>query len=156
LIQEEFLMVVKTHRGEIKAEFRRYPRVPLKVRVSYQFRKKGEPEKVVASRSLAEDLGTQGLAMRSHQDMRVGQILTLTMFIPPPARREDLSDARVVPVHECLPVAILARAVWCKRLEEQKYLIGIQFLDIEPQDRHALKSFLVDYRLDDQDSPLYT
>ncbi len=146
----------KIYKGKVSAERRQYPRIPLKLWVHFTARIQGELAHSCSSESLSEDLGTTGLAMRSDQELAGGQTLTLTLFLPPMEKRTDVSKTLIYPEEECLPVTIRARVAWCRALADQEYMLGIQFLDLTPPDCGHLKSFLVDYKLDDPDSSLYT
>ncbi len=146
----------KTYKGKVSAERRRHPRILLKLWVHFTARIHGELARSCSSESLSEDLGTTGLAMRSDQELAAGQTLTLTLFLPPKEKRTDASKTLIYPEDECLPTTIRSRVAWCRALPDQEYILGIEFLDLSPPDRIHLKSFLVDYKLDDPDSALYT
>ena len=146
----------KIYKGKASAERRHYPRIPLKFWVHFTARIQGELAHSCSSESLSEDFGTAGLAMRSDHALASGQTLTLTLFLPHKKKNTDLSKILIYPEEECLPVTIRSRVAWCRTLPDQEYLLGIQFLDLAPPDRSRLKFFLVDYKLDDPDSDLYT
>jgi c-di-GMP-binding flagellar brake protein YcgR len=149
-------MIRHSFQGETTAESRRYPRIPLRINLQYRVLVKGKPKTFHSSRSLAEDFGAKGLAMRSRHQLEPGQLLTMLLFIPPEDKRKDLIDASIYPEAECLKISVLARAAWCKTVGEDRFMVGVEFLDLESQDRDQLKCFLIDYELDDMNSPLYT
>ena len=146
-------MVANQHTGETGAERRRYARRPMKLRVTYQCLAK---DRISPKEShLAEDLGSGGLAMRSHEALPKGQIVMVTLFIP----REELRAQRgdEVPDYseaDCVGVNILARVARCIPLGLGDYQVGIQFLDSDGQSRERLKKFLMNYRLYQSDSPM--
>jgi len=143
------------YRGSVGAENRRYPRVRLKLWVKYKRLRKGEVTGPHESR--AEDLGARGLAMRSAYPMKLGQLLMLTLYLPPENKRPVAGDeVGAFTEAECLPVDILARVVWCAPRDEKEFMLGIQFLDPDPGHRSRLKSLLIEYNLDQPDSALYT
>ncbi len=148
-------MIEHLFQGETAAEARRFPRIPLRMNLQYRVLVKGEAPTFHSSRSLAEDLGAKGLAMRSRHELAPGQLLTVVLFLPPEEKRRDLIDASIYPEAECQKVNILARAAWCKAVGEGRFMVGVEFLDLEPQDRQELKRFLADYELVDMDSPLF-
>jgi c-di-GMP-binding flagellar brake protein YcgR len=147
-------MAHEEFRAQTHAENRRYPRLNFKLWVHFRCLSKGEVSEPLES--LAEDLGTQGMAMRSDHPLRVGQLLRTTLYVPPESRRKSAEETPIYEETDCLPVEILARVVWCNPLESGEYMLGIQFLDPNPAHRNRLKSFLVDYELDDPNSALYT
>jgi c-di-GMP-binding flagellar brake protein YcgR len=147
-------MSQEVYRSYIRAENRRYPRIRLKLWVQYKRLKKGEESGM--HESLAEDLGARGMAMRSDHPMRLGQLLMLTLFLPPEGRREDADQEPVFDERDCVPVDILSRVAWCKPFNDQEYMLGVEFMDPDPSHRSRLKSFLVDYNLDQPNSALYT
>jgi hypothetical protein len=139
--------------GQTRAENRRSPRIHLKLWVHFKCLDKGMSP--LDLESLAEDLGAGGMAIRSDRDLKPGQLLMLTLYLPPVGKRE--SEATLIySEKESLPVPILSRVVWCTATTDREFLAGIQFLDLESKDRGTLKSFLVDYSLDQPDSQLYT
>jgi hypothetical protein len=143
-------------RGSTKAENRRYPRMRLKLPVQYKRLKKGEVSGPQASR--AEDLGARGIAMRSDHPMRLGQLLMLTLYLPPEKQRNLVKEGAETALSEkeCEPVDVLSRVAWCAPFNEKEYMLGVEFLDPDPQHRSRLKEFLVEFDLDKPDSSLYT
>lgn len=146
-MQEEF-------KGQTRAENRRHPRVQLKLWVHYRLMRQGTVSAPLES--LAEDLGTRGTAIRSDHPERVGQLLVVTLYLPLEQKRKSPAETPVYSEDESLPVEILSRVVWCKQLETREYMLGIEFLDPKPGHRNRLKSFLIDYNLDQPDTTLYT
>jgi c-di-GMP-binding flagellar brake protein YcgR len=139
--------------GQTRAENRRYPRIQIKLWVHFKCLDKGERD--VDLESLAEDLGAGGMAMRSDRDLKPGQRLKLTLYLPPVGKRES-GATLIYSEKESLPVSILSRVVWCAATADREFMAGVQFLELESKDRTTLKTFLVDYNLDQPDSNLYT
>jgi c-di-GMP-binding flagellar brake protein YcgR len=141
------------HSGETGAERRRFPRKPMKLRVTYQCLAK---DKISPKEShVAEDLGSGGLAMRSREPLPKGQIVMVTLFIPREERRAG-AGAEVPDYSEedCVGVNILARVARCVPEALGSYRVGVQFLDSDGQSRERLKKFLVNYRLYQADTPM--
>lgn len=137
-------MTPDLHSGETQAERRRYPRVPLKLRLEYQCLEKG---KVTPSeKKLAKDLAAGGLAMISENPLSPNQLLMLTLFLPQPEKREAIEQGGTVPAEDSTPVNILSRVAWCAR-REGDFEVGVQFLDMDRDDRKTMKAFLIEYRL---------
>lgn len=149
-------MFKRRFKGEVMVEARQYPRIPLKMKLKYRILIQGETARLEVSHSLAEDFGARGLAMRSSHALKKGQLITLNLFIPPEDKRKKIKKPTQLKEEECLAVNILARVAWTKPSGGDKYQVGVEFLDLEPQDRTILKRFLADYKLDDMNSPLYT
>ncbi len=140
------------YKGQTRAEHRRYPRIQMKLWVHFKCLDKGTISQDLES--LAEDLGAGGMAMRSDRKLQMGQLLMLTLYLPPEGKRES-SDTLIYSEKDSVPISILSRVVWCSAAADQEYLLGVQFLDLDRQDRKSLKAFLVDYDLDKPDSKLY-
>jgi c-di-GMP-binding flagellar brake protein YcgR len=130
--------------GETQAERRRYPRVPLKLRLEYQCLEKGNV--APSEKKLAKDLAAGGLAMSSERPLPPNQLLMLTLYLPLPEKRDDLEQGESVGEEESVPVNILSRVAWCAR-REGDFEVGVQFLDMDRDDRKTMKSFLIEYRL---------
>lgn len=140
--------------GETGAERRRYARRPIRLKVVYRCL---ERDRVSAVRSdLVEDVGAGGLLLRAHQPLKPDQVLMLTLFIPPPERRQAAGDTQLCPDEECQQVEILCRVAWSAPTPGNGFLAGVQFLDLEQSHRRWLKEFLVEFQLDQPNSPLYT
>jgi c-di-GMP-binding flagellar brake protein YcgR len=122
--------------GEAQAERRRHPRVPLKLRLAYQCLEKGNVSP--AEKNLGKDLAAGGLAMSSKTPLVLNQLLMMTLYLPAAEKREEVEEGQ--------PVNILSRVAWCSR-RESDFEIGVQFLDMDRDDRKTMKNFLIDYRL---------
>jgi c-di-GMP-binding flagellar brake protein YcgR len=133
---------------------RRFVRLPYTLPVSYKCIKQDHvspPES-----RLLEDLGAGGLSMRVDAAQPKGQILMVSLFLPPPGPKLGDQELAALPPEKCKHVEILSRVVWCAPAEQGAFLIGVQFLDLNLNDRIRLKDFLVSYHLDNPDSSLYT
>ncbi len=136
-------------------DLRRYPRRPLRVWIDCRFHPKGDRSRAYAYQSVAEDLGTTGLSMRINRPLSPGQVITLTLYLPPQPEPTVWGQRPPAFDEDYFPATILSRVMWCQRLDEQNFRVGIQFLHLDPQDRHRFKTFLVDHQLDSEESPLY-
>ncbi len=132
------------YEGKTKAERRRFERRAIHLKLRFQCLDKDHVSGV--HNDLAEDLGAGGLAMVSSQELQTGQLLMLTLLLPgkegTPAGSSEVN--------------VLSRVAWSKPAHQGGYLMGIQFLDLEPAERQLLKSFLVEFELDQPDSAMYT
>jgi len=146
-------MSLEKFSGETAAERRRFPRVPLKLKLYYQCLEKDSvspPES-----NLAKDLAAGGLAMYSERVLRQNQLIMLTLYLPLPEKRRTPEGGEAgFAEDECQAVNILARVAWCAPAHKVGFQLGMQFLDMDRDDRKTLKEFLIDYRLYQPDSPL--
>jgi len=100
------------------------------------------------------NLGTRGAGINSDRSMERGLMLMLTLYLPPAAKRKILIPGEICPAADCQTVALLSRVIWCQSWEGQ-YRYGVQFLDLERDQRLRFKSFLMEMELDRQGSPWY-
>jgi c-di-GMP-binding flagellar brake protein YcgR len=140
--------------GETGAERRRFERKAIKLQVNYRCLDRGNISDAKAD--LAEDLGAGGLLMHSHQALKKDQILMLTLFLPPAEDRAEGEQQQDISKEESNAVEILSRVAWSTPNKTGGHLAGVQFLDLDQNNRKWLKDFLVDFRLDQPDSSLYT
>lgn len=142
-------MTAEHFAGETGAERRRFPRKPVRLKVTYQCLEKGSvapPEK-----NLAQDLAAGGLAMHSDRVLPKGQLLMLSLYLPHglDAAEQPESGADASAVH------ILSRVAWCAPAHQGGFDLGVQFLDMDRDDRQSMKSFLQEFRLFPPDAPLF-
>ena len=140
-------MEPKVFQGRTQAERRKYPRIPLKMWVHFQCLKEGDASPA-SLESLAEDLGAGGLAMRSDLHLEQGQMLMVTLYLPPAAKRAQPDDTLIYAEGECLTAVVLSRVIWCRPLKDKEFMVGVKFLDLDGESRRSLKDFLKDYQLD--------
>ncbi|NTV53768.1 MAG: PilZ domain-containing protein [Candidatus Firestonebacteria bacterium] len=100
------------------------------------------------------NLGTRGAGLISDRALDRGLMLMLTLFLPPAAKRKIMHPEEICPAIECQKVAILSRVVWCLPWKGQ-HRYGVQFLDLERDQRARFKAYLLDLELDHQGSPWY-
>ena len=137
--------------GETEAERRRYPRLPLKLNLSFQCLDKGNVSPL--RKNAALDLGAGGLAMRSDRALPPDQLVMVNLFLPLPEIRDAAEKGMEAKEDDCTRVDILTRVAWCARAKPKGYLLGLQFLDLDRDDRKTLKKFLEDYQLYQTDLP---
>ncbi|MCK5242129.1 PilZ domain-containing protein [bacterium] len=147
-------MTEEQFRGETGAERRRFERKTIKLQVSYRCLDRGNISN--DKTNLAEDLGAGGLLMHSKHALEKDQILMLTLFLPPAEERDKGDLTKDIPKEESNAVEILSRVAWSAPAKTGSHMVGIQFLDLDQNNRKWLKEFLVDFSLDQPDSPLYT
>ncbi len=140
--------MASVYEAKTKAERRRYERRAMHLKLRFQCLDKDYVSPI--QNDLAEDLGAGGLAMMSDRDLKPGQLLMLTLMLPD---KEDLDRGRLT---ESAEVNLLSRVAWSKPASQGGFVIGIQFLDLEPAERQLLKAFLVEFELDQPDSGMYT
>lgn len=136
-----------------KDERRRYVRLPYSLHVSYKAIQRdhvSEPES-----QIIEELGAGGLSMRVSEPQPPGRILMVDLGIPPAGHHYTEAELASLPEMSFRKVQILSRVAWCTSAPESGYMIGVQFLDLNLNDRIRLKDFLVAYQLDHPDSSLY-
>ncbi len=138
-------MCAEIIQGETTAERRRFPRKPLKLQVHCQYVERGNVSST--EKNLAADLGAGGLAMHCAHPLESDQILMVSLYLPLPDKRSNPPDAGAYQEEECTSVAILARVAWSAPAKEGGHHVGVQFLDMDREDRKTLKSFLMDYQL---------
>ncbi len=140
--------------NETGSERRNYPRLPLKLRLQYNSIQKGNISSLVETQS--EDLGTGGLTMPSKERMKTGQVLMVTLLLPPRRKNKNPGPAGSPGTLQAkeLPVAVLSRVAWCRYLLQKEYQLGVQFLALTFANRQSLKEFFTDNNLDWKNSPL--
>jgi hypothetical protein len=139
-----------------RAESRRFPRKRLPLWVEGAFRPKGDPGRWYSFQSVAEDLGTAGLSLRLDREVVPGQVLRLSLDLPPHPQLTSLGRPWVSSDLDYQPVNILARVMWCARRDDGRNQAGVEFLQLEPGERHRFKAFLIAVGLDNASSLLYT
>ncbi len=147
-------MTGQEFKGETQAERRRFTRKPIKLKVSYRCLDRGNVSSEQAN--LAEDLGAGGLLLHSPDLLKRDQVLMLALYLPPPDKREGEPKSLDCGDDECFQVEILSRVAWSTPNREGGHSAGIQFLDMDQHNRKWLKEFLVDFKLDQPDSTMYT
>jgi hypothetical protein len=100
------------------------------------------------------NLGTRGATLISDRQLERGLMLMLTLYLPPAGKRKILASDEICPAPECQTVALLSRVIWCQASGGQ-YRYGVQFLDLEREQRRRFKAFLQDLELDRLGSPWY-
>jgi c-di-GMP-binding flagellar brake protein YcgR len=138
--------------AEARAEHRRFPRMSIKLQVRYKRLKQGDISP--AAGSMGEDVGAGGMAMRCSQELPAGQLLMLSIYLPP-ENLQTQAGGESVPEQACTPIAVLARVAWTSQKNSGEFLTGVQFLDLNRNHRKLLKAFLVNFHLDQPDSFLY-
>jgi len=129
--------------AETFAERRKYERYSLRLRVSY-----AAHEEITGpvSESITKDLGLGGIAMIAHEPLAVGQVLRVNLNLPAIA---DLASDK----DDCISAAaktitLLSRVAWMRPMEG-RFLVGVQFLEMDHRDVAVLKEFLEEYTLYD-------
>jgi c-di-GMP-binding flagellar brake protein YcgR len=135
------------HAAETFAERRQFERYALKIRACYSLEKADEPGQDAAE-GMTRDLGLGGIALIAHEKLPLGQIIKVKLDLP---HLEDLFSGKDESMSATSrTVALLSRVAWVKPLES-RFLVGVQFLEMEHQDIQVLKEFLEEYSLYDSD-----
>lgn len=134
-----------TMEGKISIENRRYPRRQIQLPVLYAPLNSGELPKV--KKTFIEDFGAGGVAMNTEHPLKINQLLTINLYLPPiafgPTKNDNLD------LNQCEPVTLLVRVAWSRKIKNyQGYNNGLAFQDIDVENSKRLKHFLVDYELD--------
>ena len=105
--------------------------------------------------TVSDDLGVEGMAMVSTTKLSRDQKLLLTLLVPEDANDKLMNhNASICTEKGCIPVAIFSRVAWCEDVDDHKYRIGVQFIEITETGRQILKDFFLDYKLDYSNSNL--
>lgn len=136
----------ETFTGETRAENRRFPRKKLKLWVHFACLTDC-PEDFGRLESLSEDLGAGGIAIRSDHQLSEGQLLTLTLFLPPEDKQTGTEDDLTYAEAECVPIDVQGRVRWCTPRDQMEYLFGVEFNKVKPEHRESLTRFLLNYDL---------
>jgi c-di-GMP-binding flagellar brake protein YcgR len=126
-------------------ERRNHPRLPLKIIVNYQ--KVSESKKGSISKSQSLNLGVGGIAIRSDQEMPVNELIVIYLFLPPEDKRQSLTFLTTCPEIECRKISIQSKVAWCSPFADEKYVFGVEFMNISSEDSEYLKKFMEEYKL---------
>ncbi len=133
---------------------RQYPRAPMKIQVNYKSVKKGQVSSL--RKSLSQDLSAGGLGMESISKLQQGQMLAVNLFIPRGKKYVKVKEIQDFSQDECRITPVLCRVVYCASQRKNKYKLGIQFLDLDKENRKVLRDFLLQCQLIKPTSRLYT
>jgi len=114
---------VKNHFGVAKFEERAHPRFLLNLPVEYypaSYDKRGMGHTLNASEG--------GLIIHLRRHFQVGDLLNLKLFF---SAGPDLNSVETV-----------SRVMWTEKLKDAEYRCGMKFVDISPEDKDKLTSFL--------------
>jgi hypothetical protein len=95
---------------------RRSPRIPLDVRVNYDF------NAIAHSKDISED----GICLITEQPLEEGKMLNLGFQLP------DRSS----------PIESVGKVMWCRKASEHLHEIGIRFWDIKETEQQEIKKHL--------------
>ncbi|MBN1595535.1 PilZ domain-containing protein [candidate division FCPU426 bacterium] len=138
-------MHAETGKAETIVERRKYPRLPLKLAVNYLISDQASTRSFF-SQSITRDLGIGGMALVVEEKIETGQMITVQIGLPEPETAFIWAVSRQ-PMHISRTVTLTSRVIWRQPYEEKKYIIGVQFLDLELLDAQNLKKFLEDFKL---------
>jgi c-di-GMP-binding flagellar brake protein YcgR len=135
----------KVYSADMQAERRKSPRIPLNIAVKYQCLPKDRM--TMPTDSLSENLGMGGLAMRVDHKLEPNDRISLVLYLPPADKRDDVQNYASYAKQDCLTVRIEARVAWCQPFAGNKFMLGIEFIQIDPEDMPEFRAFVKDYEL---------
>lgn len=146
------LMVAEDINNDIY-EKRRFPRETLKVWVHYKTFKNGKISDPLES--LTDNISAGGLGLRSDKEINPGQMIMVTLYLPPEESRKEAQDTMIFEESMCVPVSVLSKVAWCQTASDNEYRFGVQFLEMDDYSRSVLKMYLEHYHLYSTDSPVF-
>ncbi len=123
-------------RGEAFAEKRWQKGLSLKLDVQYTAREH-QGACSLFNHMIARHLGISGMVVMVPEKMATGQILELQMTLPQE------------PEGEACCINMLSRVLWSQIYDDQRFVVGLQFLDLTHQDSSKFQAFLHEYKLQD-------
>lgn len=136
------------HHAETFAERRKHARYSLRLRVNYAAAEH-VGEHTSHSKSITKDLGVGGIALIVREELEIGKEIRIKIDLP---SIQDLfsgeDDNEALSAAE-KTVTLLSRVAWCRSHEDETFLVGVQFLNLEQEDAVLLKDFLEEYKLQD-------
>jgi c-di-GMP-binding flagellar brake protein YcgR len=123
---------------------RKYPRINVTLPVEYRIIAEPASPKVPAAavrpsvrqrQTRAKSLGGGGLLIETSERLVRGTRLSLTLYLPDPA----------VTSTEVLEITCVVRVVWADILSDlhpDEYKCGVEFLEIDPQNREKIITFI--------------
>jgi hypothetical protein len=124
------------------SERRRFPRLPINLWIQCSaIRSRDEIGRSFTT--VSQDLSPEGVAIWSEEEFKTGQMLLITLLLPPRGAKPDFNTVGYM-LHEYRPVGIIARVAWCASTgnDEKNIKLGIQFLEITMNGHDLLKEFL--------------
>ncbi|MCD4813596.1 PilZ domain-containing protein [bacterium] len=133
---------------------RQYRRVPLNMTVKYKSVKKGEISKDWQSTS--QDFSAGGLSMFCALKLRRGQLMMINLYVPKGRKKIDVRRPVNLLSTQSSQTAILSRVAYCKTTGRDRYQLGVEFLDLDKENRKLLKKFLIQSDLLKSSSRMYS
>ncbi len=135
------------------SEKRKFPREDLKLWVHFKTISHGKISTPLES--LSENIGSGGVGLITDQELEPGQMLMLTLYLPPEESRKTVEDTLIFEENMCIPISVLAKVAWCKKVQDDEYRFGVQFVELDDYSRSLLKLYLKHYELYSENSPLF-
>ncbi|MFH0877006.1 MAG: PilZ domain-containing protein [Candidatus Omnitrophota bacterium] len=110
-------------------ERRKFVRLGVNVKVNWQ--KPAPPPPILDQENLTKNISEGGICLTANEKLNTGELLLLDIELP--NRRFIRAKGRVAWVHE-----------FDIRAKGKRYDVGIEFLEIQPQDREEIKKFMFD------------
>jgi len=82
-----------------------------------------------------------------NEKLETGQILQVKIVLPQVEAMSRKKQTGEKLASEDITVTLISRVVWRTPYNENTYIVGIQFLDLEQEDTKQLKAFLEEYKL---------
>ncbi len=128
----------------MEKNLRTCPRVEVNLPVHYKYLENGRIYHALEGE--AANVGAKGLAMRGDRPLLKGQVMLVTLFLPPESRSVDQHNYLQITEQNGLPIIILAEVAWCQSLGE-RYTAGLQFLVPDNHHQRRLRNFLDNYHI---------
>ena len=124
-------------------------RLALQLRFSYQCLSRGNV--TPAEAGLSTSISAGGVSWHSERELSKGQLLMLTLALPCGKTQQPGDE----PGPSGASVHILSRVAWSSPSAQGGFNLGVQFLDMDRDDRSSMRRFLEDYQLYPANSRLY-
>jgi hypothetical protein len=124
------------------AERRIAPRLAIKIEVQYEYLNLSDEERV-HSVGLSRNIGSGGIAIFVSREVETGSTLRMKLNLPNHLGTEK-SRGDGEPYTR---VELCGRVVWRMPLGDQRFLLGMQFLDLDQADAEILRDFLKHYQI---------
>jgi c-di-GMP-binding flagellar brake protein YcgR len=105
--------------------------------------------------SLTQDLSAGGVGLKADHELQPGQMMMITLYLPPENKRFSLEETLITDEANCLPISILSRIAWCKEEQEKEFRFGAQFIELDEISRELLGKYFEHYQLQTKGSLIF-
>ena len=128
--------------GHARAERRRYPRLPIHIHVNFQ--PLSQPAAPGETESRSENLSLGGVAVNTVHALPIGQVVRIMLHIPARELLREKERLTRPQGEEIIGILVEGRVAWCAS-SGSTYRIGLEFMNMEPDDRECLRRFLEEF-----------